>query len=55
MKRALDYFKQPSTWRGVVGFLAAFGVVLSPEQSQAIITSGVGIIALIEVFRYEKK
>lgn len=55
MKKLLDWLDQPSTWRGIVAVVTALGVTLSPEQSAAIITAGVSIVGLIEVFRNEKK
>ena len=50
----LDYLRQPSTWRGIISLITVFGVVLSPEQTTAIITAGVALIGVIEVFRNEK-
>jgi len=55
MKIILEYLSQASTWRGIITFLAAFGVVVKPELSEAIAVAGVGLIGLIEVIRNEKK
>lgn len=44
-----------STWRGIILLLTALGVQLSPEQQAAIITSGLALVGLINVFRTEKK
>lgn len=55
MKVVLDYLKQPSTWRGLVGVVAAFGVAMSPDQVEAIIAAGVAAIGVVEVFRNEEK
>ena len=55
MDTLLGYLKQPSTWCGLVGVVAAFGLTLSPEQSAAIVTLAVAAIAAVEVFRNEDK
>jgi hypothetical protein len=55
MKKILDYLKQPSTWRGLIALATAIGVALTPEQVEAVVTAGVSAVALIEVFRNEKK
>lgn len=55
MKVLLDYLKQASTWRGIIGIATAFGAVLSPEQATAIVGLGVAAIGFIEIIRNEKK
>ncbi len=45
----LKYLNQPSTYKGLFSVLAAFGVVLKPELSDAIIACALGIIGLINV------
>jgi len=54
----MDYImarmKEPSTWRGVTGLLAALGIVISPEMADAIMAAGLGVFSLIEIFRKEK-
>ena len=47
--------KEASTWRGIVGLFAAFGIVISPELADAMMVAGLGAFSLIEVFRKEKK
>ena len=42
--------RERSTWRGVVAILTAFGLVVSPEQSDAIIAGGLAVIGLIGTF-----
>jgi len=54
MNTILSYLQQASTWRGIIGIVTAFGVILSPEQTGAIVTLGVALIGAIEVFRNEK-
>jgi hypothetical protein len=51
----LDRLKEPSTWRGLIGLLTGFGIVIKPELADAIIAVGVGLIGLINVIRKEYK
>lgn len=53
LKERVD-FSEPSTWRGVVGILTAFGLTISPEQSTAIVGFGLGLAGLIAVFNKDK-
>ena len=50
VKTILDYFRYPSTYKGIFGILTAVGVQLAPEYQEAIITFGLGMIGLIQVF-----
>lgn len=50
----LDRAKEASTWRGIVALLTALGVALTPEQQNAIITAGLGLIGVIGVFFGDK-
>lgn len=56
---ALDWFidrlTEPSTWRGLTALLTATGIVLSPDQSSAIIAAGLAVIGMINIFRKEGK
>lgn len=49
----LDRLAENSTWRGIVGALAACGAVWAsdPVKSSKIIAAGMGIIAAINLFR----
>lgn len=51
MNWIIDRLKENSTWRGLVALLTAFGVTLSPEQTNAIVAAGLAVIGLINVFR----
>ena len=51
----LNYLNQPSTYKGLFALLAAFGVVMSPELSNAIIACALGIIGLVDVIVNEHK
>lgn len=55
METILSYLQQASTWRGIIAVLTAFGAVISPDQSGAIVTAGIALVGVIEVFRNEKK
>lgn len=47
----MDYLKarlkEPSTWRGLALCLTAFGIVLTPDQIEAIMVVGLFISGLI--------
>lgn len=43
-----------STWRGLVDFATAAGLLLKPDQIEAIITAGVSLRAAIAVFLPDK-
>ncbi|MDG4550748.1 MAG: hypothetical protein P9F19_15915 [Candidatus Contendobacter sp.] len=46
-------FRQPSTWRGLLGFLALIGWNLSPELREQIATLLATALCAIELFRNE--
>lgn len=54
----MDYIiarlKERSTWQGIIILLGVAGVKISPELTQNIVTSGLTLIATIEVFRKER-
>lgn len=50
----LNYLTQKTTWLGLFSILAAFGVVLKPELTDAIIACVLGIFGLINVIVDEK-
>lgn len=55
MKRFWQKLTEPSTWRGLIWIITAGGVALTEIQVEAIISAGVALTGLIEVFRNEKK
>jgi len=55
MSKIIDYLTQPSTYRGIIGVAAGFGLVLAPELQEAIIAAAVGVFGLVEVLRDENK
>jgi len=54
MNYFLDRLKEPSTWRGIIAVLTAFGVTISPEQVEAIIATGLAIMGLIGILSPDK-
>lgn len=53
MDTLIKYFKQPSTWRGLIAVVTAFGVSINPDQITAIVGLGVAAVGVVEVFRNE--
>lgn len=49
--KLIEHFKQESTWRGLIALAVAFGLQISPEQQNAIISAGLAIIGLINVIK----
>lgn len=50
LKKLLNHLKYPSTWQGVIGLVAAAGLVLKPELQEAIIATGVALAGLVAFF-----
>lgn len=50
VKTILEYFLHDSTWKGLIAIATAAGVYLSPELQGAIVTAGLGLIGLVNVF-----
>lgn len=46
----LNRLKEPSTWRGIILILTVFGAKLEPEQQEAIVLAGLGIVGLLGAF-----
>ena len=53
MKYLLERLKEPSTWRGLFAVLTAVGLKLHPEMQEAILTTGLALIGMINVLRKE--
>ena len=47
----IERLDEPSTWRGIVWFITAFGIVLSPEQKESVVATGMAIAGLVGVFK----
>ena len=46
----LARLREPSTWRGLVWILTVSGVLLTPEQAEAIMLAGMALAGLLGVF-----
>ncbi len=55
MNYLLERLKEPSTWRGLLALATALGVKLHPEMQEAILSTGLALIGMINVFRTEQK
>ena len=51
--RLMPDFKQPSTWRGLAGLLAVFGIAASPELKDQIAIGLAALLSAIEIGRNE--
>ena len=58
MKNVLNYalarLKERSTWLGLISLAAALGLLLSPEQKEAIIAAGMALAGLLSAFTRDK-
>lgn len=43
----IERLKEASTWRGIVLVLTSFGLQISPDQSAAIVSLGLGVAGAI--------
>jgi hypothetical protein len=55
MNYILERLKEPSTWRGLLALATALGVKLHPEMQEAILSTGLALIGLINMVRVERK
>ena len=55
MNKILSHLKQPSTFRGLAVLGGLAGLSLSPQHREAIGSAVAAVIALVEIFRNEKK
>jgi hypothetical protein len=55
MNYLLERLKEPSTWRGLLALATALGVKLHPELQEAILSTGLALIGLINMVRVERK
>jgi len=46
----LEYFRHPSSWKGLFAVLTAVGINLAPEFQEVVLTAGLGLIGLIQFF-----
>lgn len=52
--KIVDSLSQSSTWRGLILLATAAGVHLSPDIQNQIVTTGLGLVGLINVVRKGK-
>lgn len=50
VKKVLELFLWPSTWKGLVAIATAAGVTISPELTDKIVAAGLAVIGAIQVF-----
>ncbi|CAB4139825.1 hypothetical protein UFOVP353_48 [uncultured Caudovirales phage] len=50
LKKVAEYLKYPSTYKGLVALLSLAGVVVSPDQQEAVMAFGVAAYGLLSVF-----
>lgn len=55
MEWVIARLKEVSTWQGIITLVTGFGVAISPELSEGIITAGVAIVGVISVAMREKE
>ena len=55
MNKILSHLQQPSTFRGLAVLGGLAGLSLSPQHWESIGSAVAAVIALIEIFRNEKK
>jgi hypothetical protein len=55
MNIVINYLSQQSTWKGIIAILTFCGATLNQEQATSIISAGIALIGVINVFRNEKK
>jgi hypothetical protein len=51
----LNRLREPSTWRGAFAMLTALGVVLRPDQQEAVISIGLAVVGALGVFLPDAK
>jgi hypothetical protein len=49
-----DRLKEETTWAGIISVIAAAGIMLSPEQSEAIIALGMALVGAVLAWRKDK-
>lgn len=47
----LDRAAEPSSWRGAAVLLGAVGVVVSPDQVEAVVTGVAVVVGVVEIAR----
>ncbi len=50
----IERLGETSTWRGVVSVLTGVGIKIRPDLSEYIISIGLSLIGIVNIFRKEK-
>lgn len=54
MSYVFERLQEASTWRGIMAFLTGIGVVIAPDQVEAIVAAGLSLVGLLGVFTKDK-
>lgn len=54
MEYVIKRLKEPTTWQGLIALVTAFGVALSPELAEGIVSLGVTIFAVVSIVLKER-
>jgi hypothetical protein len=55
LETILTRLSEQSTWRGIILLATACGLQLSPAHWEAILSAGLSIVAVINIFRKEPR
>jgi len=55
MKMMIEKLTEPSTIRGIIALLGAFGITVQPEYHEHIIAAVLALIGIVNVWRKESK
>jgi hypothetical protein len=55
MKMMIEKLTEPSTIRGIIALLGAFGITVQPEYHDHIIAAVLALIGIVNVWRKESK
>lgn len=53
-KYIFERLKEASTWRGIIAFITAAGVTISPEMVDKIVAAGLAIMGVIGIVFKDK-
>ncbi len=54
LKYVMERLKEASTWRGIIAFITAAGVTISPELIDQIVAAGLAIMGIIGMLFKDK-
>ena len=54
LKYIYDRLCEASTWRGIIAFLTAAGITISPDMTDKIVAAGLAVIGIIGMFFKDK-